>query len=342
MNREYLRRLLEDSRVIELRHQHESRWISGTFDSLYALENAIRSCSDRGNLYTSLNRPGVQAANRMGTQPLTNDDITTITRIVFDLDPIRPTGVASTDAELSAALEARRQVVALLTASGWPTPALGISGNGGHIVYRTCIRSTAGWRQGSAVLYAGIRSRLRPQLDELGVSFDVAVRNPGRIWRLYGVENRKGEATAERPHRLAAITLPAGAWQVVRAATIKRTIDALKPTVVREQQQDVRRAPVRGAGDYRTLDVVAWFRAHGAYVHPAGGGSTHTVICPWSREHSTPRTDGDCVIFEADAGWPGWFCHHSHCEGRSIRDVIALWGDADAFCARAWEGRSNG
>jgi hypothetical protein len=67
--------------------------------------------------------------------------------------------------------------------------------------------------------------------------------------------------------------------------------------------------------------------------------NVHEVACPWEREHSSasPR---DTVVFSDDgSGWPGFFCHHAHCAGRTIRDVIQLWGDASNWCARQWEGR---
>ena len=42
-----------------------------------------------------------------------------------------------------------------------------------------------------------------------------------------------------------------------------------------------------------------------------------------------------------DGGWPTFHCSHDHCQGRRLLDVMQVWGDADAFCARAWEGRHH-
>ena len=104
---EYIRRLVQDARIVELRHQCGTRWESGTFDNTVSLEHAIRERSAVGNLYTSLNRPtGIRVANEFGTLALRDDDIEVITRIVFDLDPKRPTNTPSTDAELQAACRA--------------------------------------------------------------------------------------------------------------------------------------------------------------------------------------------------------------------------------------------
>ena len=87
-----------------------------------------------------------------------------------------------------------------------------------------------------------------------------------------------------------------------------------------------------------TLDVVAWFTAHGAYRRPLDAGK-HAVSCPWIGDHSTgPRPNGsDSVVWErSNGGWPTFHCSHDHCAGRSLLDVIALWRDADSFCAQEW------
>lgn len=345
---EYLRRLLQDARVVELRQHTGQRWHSGLFDDLDALSALIRGLE--GNLYTSLNRPHTRrAANAMGTAALKDEDIATVCRVVFDLDPKRPANTPSTDAELQAALKAREVLVRTLAGYGWPMPALGISGNGAHVVYRTCLSietdaARAEWRRASGAIYAGLRNLLRDPLQEMGVLFDTTVRNPARIWRVYSTVNRKGTATPERPHREATITLPSGPWQTVPAAVINHTAEALAPRIVHEQREARRAAgPITGKGDYSTLDIVAWFQAHGAYRCELADGK-HAVQCPWSGDHTTTSESGTgTVVWERSVtGWPTFHCSHAHCDGRTLRDVIALWGDADQFCAHEWKGGRHG
>lgn len=349
MNNKYLDRLFQDSCIVELRHNLDGRrWESGLFSDSDAFRREVMRREHLGALYSSLNRPHKDRVvpNSMGSRPLCNDDIETVTRLPFDFDPQRPTGVSSTALELAAALRCRDAVVGALSAYGWPMPALAISGNGAHAVYRINVKPTADWTKCVAILYCGVRNLFSELLAAEGVKFDTAVRNPGRIWRLYGSVNRKGDATPERPHRMAACTLPAGKWDTVPVKVLERFIQQHQPAVVHERRVETARryanAP-RGKGDYRTLDVVAWFQQHGAYRKPVGPG-VHGVICPWSVEHSTGRpTPSETVIFDARADrWPGFHCHHSHCDGRTLRDVLALWPDADAFCSREWQGGSRG
>ena len=88
--------------------------------------------------------------------------------------------------------------------------------------------------------------------------------------------------------------------------------------------------------------MVAWTVAHGAYRFPVGD-RVHSVWCPWQGEHTSPHGRTGAVILEADDshGWPNFHCHHAHCEGRGIRDLMALWGDVDRYCARSFERRAT-
>jgi hypothetical protein len=277
---------------------------------------------------------------------LRDDNVDTVVRIPFDFDPDRPAGTPSTDAEIGRAEYCREQIVAALLGAGWPMPALGMSGNGAHALWRCCIKASPTWKATAQGLYAGVARQFADVFAAAGVKFDTTVRNPARIWRLYGSVNRKGEPTPERPHREARIVLPAGPWQVVRPEQIERLVALWAPQAQRERKVvdlDQARQLRSGSGDYTTLDAIAWFAAHGAYLRPLDAGK-HAVRCPWAHEHTTssPATGSDTVVFDDPGRWPTFHCSHSHCAGRSILDVMQVWGDADRYCARAWEGRRHG
>jgi hypothetical protein len=93
---------------------------------------------------------------------------------------------------------------------------------------------------------------------------------------------------------------------------------------------------VAGAGDYATLDAVAWFTAHGLYEYHITD-IIHAVKCPWENEHTETHRNDTVIYANTDGNWPGFHCKHSHCEGRTIGDVMQVIGDADSFCARSWE-----
>ncbi len=165
------------------------------------------------------------------------------------------------------------------------------------------------------------------------VTFDRSVRNPARLCALYGFVKRKGLETAERPHRESWIEIPAE-WGMVPPEQVAVVATALaRSTPVRSDVRPVEPSMIGGYGNYSTLDVVGWFRSQGLYIGHLEGNK-HAVTCPWADEHTNPSPENgsDTIVFETDGGWPGFHCKHSHCDGRTIRDVMNLWGDADAFC----------
>jgi len=276
----------------------------------------------------------------MAGSALRDSDVALITRLPFDFDPVRPAGVCSTAAELELAFGRRNALAATLRSLGWPLPLHAKSGNGYHAVYRCRLPCSTETKQMLDPIYRGQHR----ELDDDVVSFDRTVRNPGRIFRLYGTVNRKGPNTPERPHRRSACWIP-NPWNKVDQRLIERLADRYARDAISvgagssESRSD--RPAVAGNGDYRTLDIVAWFSSHGLYRRPIDGDK-HSVYCPWRAEHSTPHGDTGAVIFEADGGWPGFYCHHAHCAGRTIRAVMDLLGDADCFCSARFPGKANG
>ena len=325
----YLDHAMRDAHAIELRHLDGERVACGLFDDLGLLHAEIRNRQATGNLYITLNRPSVAAANVMGRVGIKDADIERVVRLPIDFDPVRPRNTSSTAAELAAAVSRRDLFVTRMHSLGWPMPALAVSGNGAHAVYRCLLRADDRTRDALRTIYRSMRATFSD--DE--VLFDSTVHNSSRIWRLYGSVNRKGTPSVERPHRRAAIVIPQR-WEAVSPDLVYGLAAFLRSDPVRVAAPVT---PIRGAGDFRTLDVARWFAHRGMYRRALGGGK-HAVRCPWNGEHSTNdlETSSATVIWEADGGWPTFHCSHDHCDGRSIRDVIARWGDADHYCAQQW------
>lgn len=334
---QYIRQLLADNGAVELRHQNDERWITGWFNDPEKLLQEARKRSRRGNLFTSLNAPKPRiVANNMTGTPVRDDEIGWINRVPFDFDPARPAGTSSTDDELSQTYPQRDKLVSALTSIGWPIPLLAKSGNGYHCQFRTRLPNNSETKEMLQAIYQG----LYLDFESPGVGFDRTVRNPGRIFRLYGSTNRKGPNTIDRPWRKSTCLIP-DPWRQVTAQQLATLADAYAKRITPAQKAHApankQSGSYTGSGDFSTLDVVSWFSAHGLYKRPLSGGK-HAVTCPWVSQHSTEdKPSGtDSVVWEAVDGWPGFHCSHSHCSGRGIRDVMTLWGDADQFCAAEW------
>jgi hypothetical protein len=97
-------------------------------------------------------------------------------------------------------------------------------------------------------------------------------------------------------------------------------------------------ATASSKGDYTTLDVVRFFEAHDAYLKPGKEPGLHIVVCPWTTHHTDQKVDtATCVREgEADRQWPSFVCLHDHCTGRTMKDVLEAWNDADRYCERPW------
>ncbi len=332
--KDYLDLALRDAGVIELRHHDGQFWRTGWFDNTDALLDAANERAELGNLYTSINAPKPRVvSNEMTGSPVTDKDIGWYVRLVMDFDPERPTGTPSSEIELNAACESRDRFVSAMRALDWPIPLHAKSGNGYHAMFRTRLPANAEVKEQLRVIYSGLHG----DFNTPEVSFDRTVRNPGRIIRLYGSVNRKGNASPERPHRQSTVWIPRE-WRQVTQWQIDRLANAYAKAVeTRYQPISRERQSIGGKGDYTSLDVVSWFQAHGLYLRPLEDNK-HAVVCPWQSDHTTasPQHGGDTIVYSANADWPGFYCHHSHCEGRNIRSVISLFGDADQYCSTEW------
>jgi hypothetical protein len=330
---QYIEQLFLDNGVVELRVLG-SATISGCYDDLDALLRDARQIWRQGHVYSSLNTPRPRAvSNRLGRGcALKDNDISWITRLPFDFDPTRPPGVSSTDAELDLAYVVRNKLVDFLVGLGWPEPIRACSGNGYHAQFATRLPNNHNTRD----LLGKVYTKLGREFSNSLVQFDTRVRNPSRVFRLYGTVNRKGHATEERPHRQSDVLMPKSLIGVMHRQLIEldqhlQAFDVFEKSVSATSSAAI---SANGQGDYRTLDVVSWFVQHGFYKRPAPAAGKHFVRCPWFHEHSTPDAPEKTgtILYEADGGWPGFYCSHAHCEGRNIRDVLLLWPDADDFC----------
>jgi hypothetical protein len=181
--------------------------MSGFFNDWDGLaENAAKYSAAAQGAYITLNpvNPDLlaRAANRVRVagrdDRLTSDaDITSRCWLPVDIDPVRPSGISSTDEEHGWAIERAKQIEDALRDEGWPDPIVGDSGNGAHILYRVDLPSD------DEGLIERCLQALALRFDDDRAKVDKAVFNPARIWKLYGTVSRKGDPLPERPHRMA-------------------------------------------------------------------------------------------------------------------------------------------
>ena len=249
-----------------------------------------------------------------------------------DLDPCRPVGVSSSDAEHAAALEMARAIRTRLTNDGWPLPVLADSGNGAHLLYRLDLPNDAD----SSALVKQVLDALSDRHTNGTVAVDLTTYNAARIFKAYGTTARKGDSTDARPHRLSRI-LEAPANVEIVPVELLRALAAEAPVKTTGRVLTLRRTT---AG---TFDVEQFLQRHGVRYRPPvafeGGRKFVLEECPWDSGHRAP----DAAVFEGADGRLGFKCFHNSCQSRGWREfreliepanrntqVISAMGDPDA------------
>lgn len=302
--------------------------VRGYFDDLDAAEAALADLDASGvageGTYITLNPLAsallARAYNRFEDRAATraaDQDVVYRLWLPIDVDPVRPAGISSTDAELATALECRDAIVAWLqTEFGFPNPVLLMSGNGGHALFSIEEPNDAD----TTAMVKSILTVLDAKFSNDKVRVDTSVHNSARIWTLPGSTKRKGEDRPDRPHRAASIT--SSPWREdVSREQLQWVADF--DTSKKKRRPKALRSTRRSSG---VLDMQAEFAERGWYERELSGGK-HAVKCPWSEEHSGQSGITETVIFEPEeegAVW-GFRCQHSHCAERSIKDVWEMF-----------------
>jgi hypothetical protein len=186
--------------------------VSGYFDNHGACIAQLKRLTNFSGIYITLN-PVIRAllarrANRLDyalSSALTGDQHIVKRRwLLIDIDPVRPSGVSSTDQEKEAAWKRAETVMDYLAKRDWPAPVIADSGNGFHLLLRTDLPVKDNG------LIQRLLSILADQFDDDAVKIDRDVFNPSRITRLYGTLTAKGDSITERRHRLGKIITPNG------------------------------------------------------------------------------------------------------------------------------------
>jgi len=216
------------------------------------------------------------------------------------------------------ALQKAVEIQHWLAGMGWPNPLLADSGNGAHLLYRIDLPNNTAVTD----LIQRCLQALATQWDDPLVQIDVGNANAARIWKLYYTLTAKGDSTSERPHR----------WSQIIAAE--------QPMVVVSEQQLQRLAAlapdkplsVENTQSHSHFDVDGWLAQHNVKAHKSvwrNGWRWRLADCPFNDAHR----DGAYVVQLANGAISAG-CHHHSCQGKSWRDLRALFDDQDQATQR--------
>ncbi len=282
---DFLNRLWQPGEVRELRIPRHNRFghtASGYFDSPEKLAVASRKWDGKANIYVSLNpvEPSLiaRASNRIveRAENTTSDQhVLRRTWLFVDIDAHRPSGISSTDEELSKARAVADAVAAYLNSQSWPDPIVAMSGNGYYVLYRIDLPNS----QESTSLVKAVLDGLASRFDSPDAHVDVSVANASRLVGLIGSTKVKGDPIPDRPHRVSKLVSAPEAVKVVS----REQLEAVASTAPAEPKPSLRPGAKLHGG---TVSLAETLERHGIEFReqpPDDNGVTwhHVRQCPF-------------------------------------------------------------
>jgi P4 family phage/plasmid primase-like protien len=314
--------LFREGDVVELRvpKARNKRTISGYFTDLDLLAHAAAQLemAKYPGVYWTLNpvAPDLMSRAVNRTQDYAevttkDEDIVCRRRLTIDFDPKRPSGISSTESEHNKALERADVAREALGVEGWPEPIVADSGNGAHLTYAVELPNDGE----SAILLSRVLEALAARFGTPEVDVDRTMFNASRICKTYGTTARKGDNTAERPHRMSRLLyVPSDLTPV--SVDLLRAMAATAPPDPRALSQRPHQSAPRHGAPPPPFDLMGFFSRYGIQHRPAvshdGGYKYVLEACPFDGSHKAP----DSAVFEAAGGRLGFVCLHNSCHGR--------------------------
>ena len=202
--RDAVARIAGPGQVVEVRALTDQNTHSGYFNDFDALVRSVEPLdadTSVHGIYVTLNevnpallsRRANRIKMRLGKKDSTTSDADILRRrwLPIDIDPLRPSGVSSTDEEHTLALAKAEEVACWIAGLGFPEPIKADSGNGAHLLYRIDLPND----EAATALVKSCLATLDALFSDERVSVDTANFNAARIWKLYGTVSRKGDNT---------------------------------------------------------------------------------------------------------------------------------------------------
>lgn len=231
--------------------------------------------------------------------------------LLVDADPVRASGISSTDEEKNNARLTLVKVYNYLRDMGFSYPVVADSGNGYHLLYKIAL-----------VNHADVTAVIKEFLQSLDVMFsddktsiDVTVFNPSRITKLYGTIAKKGANTEERPHRLSKIIKVPDEIKVTNIDLIKKVADFLpKPATITYKTNF-------SNSNFSIDDFISQY-LNVAKVVSSGMGIKYILgTCPFDNSHKAP----DSMVTVLNNGAIGFKCFHNSCADKRWEDVREIF-----------------
>ena len=210
---------IKPGEVVEVRIPHpegtlEGKYIrvtvSGYFDNHEAFCEAVKKAEAlrHDGIYFTIQvidpRLLARAFNRLkvlkpGEATTSDNNVLFYRWLPLDFDPVRPSGISSSDSELREALTLRDTVSQWIIENlHFPKPIKAMSGNGGHSLFRLPDLPV---NKDNTAFIKNTLEGLAQQFNTDKVTIDTKVFNPARIFKVYGTLASKGDELPATQYR---------------------------------------------------------------------------------------------------------------------------------------------
>jgi hypothetical protein len=255
-------------------------------------------------------------------------EIQSIRNILIDIDPTRPEGISSTEAEHEAALEMAQIILADLTQDGWPEPLMGDSGNGGHLTYAVDLPNN---QESVALVEAILKAlslRYQEHLARLNLEIDQVVFNPSRLTKLYGTMVRKGDNIPSRPHRLARIISLPEARQPVPLDLLEKIAQEAGEEGGSRGWNTGQQADNIANGRFDVSAYLAHYDVPVVKVKPHGDAVLYCLqTCVFDESHE----GNEAAVVQRIDGILFYQCFHKSCKGRTWKEAREIISGKDSL-----------
>lgn len=321
-------KILKDGELVEVRIIGTTQGtVSGYFNNYDKLAQAIVPYNGKNDIYMTLNPVKVDLLARsenklkkFSRHTTTDSDIQYIKYILVDLDPIRPSGISSSNSEKEAASEMLKNIIEYLKQVGMKNHIKADSGNGYHLLVPIKLENS---RENIELIKTFLKA-LDLKFTNDQVEVDLTTYNASRIVKLYGTMATKGDSTEDRPHRYSQIIGGTKKLEVNSLEFIRKVTD----TVVRVEntkKTEGSRSNKRKA----VFDIDAFIEKHEldlSYKADFHGDGQKWILktCPFNPEH----TDNAAYIIQFHNGAIAAGCHHNGCSGKNWKDLRLKYGNS--------------
>ena len=299
--------------------------ISGYFKDADKLLECLNTVDLRNtNVYMTLNQINEDLFSRQqsenfvkGANSTHDHEVDGYKWLFVDIDPVRTSGVSSSNDELQAAYDMAKKVGQYLAELGFMNPVKACSGNGAHLLYRISLRNT----DENAALIEKCLKALSMLFDNPSIKVDTTNFNASRVCKLYGTLAQKGKSTSVRPFRMSKLF-----GDIIQCQITDRVY--LEKLAAELPQEEIKPTKYNNYNPSE-FDIEDWMSRYGLeYRKDSYKDGIKYVLseCPFDSSHKDP----DSMVTVAPSGAIGFKCLHNSCRDRHWRDLRLLF-EPDAY-----------